>query len=79
VSGQVNTLLVRSGVEVLVTGGTPGTMTAKQAASTGPIVGISISNPVGQGLAQSLARRGGNVTGVSLDGTQTWATGWSCW
>jgi putative ABC transport system substrate-binding protein len=62
--------LLRSGVDVLVTGGTAATVTAKQATATLPIVGVSVTDPVGQGLAQSLARPGGNVTGISLDGTE---------
>jgi ABC-type uncharacterized transport system substrate-binding protein len=42
--------LLRSGVDVLVAGGTPAAVTAKQATSTVPIVGISVSNPVENGL-----------------------------
>ncbi len=62
--------LLRSGVDVLVTGGTAAAVTAKQATSTVRIVGILFTDPVGQGLVQSLARPGGNVTGISLDGTE---------
>ena len=58
--------LLRSGVNVLVTGGTAATVTAKQATATVPIVGI-FTDPVGEGLVQSLARPGGNVTGISLE------------
>jgi putative ABC transport system substrate-binding protein len=62
--------VLRSGVVMLVTGGTAAAVTAKQATSTVPIVGISVTDPVGQGLVQSLARPGRNVTGISLDGTE---------
>ncbi len=58
--------LLRLGVDVLVTGGTAITVSAKQATSTVPIVGISVGDPVATGLVQSLARPGGNVTGISL-------------
>ncbi len=57
--------LVRSKVDVLVVHSTPGTRAAKQATSTIPIVMVSVADPVGAGLVASLARPGGNVTGVS--------------
>jgi putative ABC transport system substrate-binding protein len=44
---------------------------AKQATSTIPIVAISIVDPVGSGLVASLARPGGNVTGLSTLGNDT--------
>jgi putative tryptophan/tyrosine transport system substrate-binding protein len=50
-------------VDVIVTGGTPATMAAKQATSVIPIV---FADPVGMGLVASLARPGGNVTGLSV-------------
>ncbi len=62
--------LLRLGVDVLVTGGTAATVTAKQATSIVPIVAMSISDPVALGLVQSLARPGSNVTGISLDGVE---------
>jgi putative ABC transport system substrate-binding protein len=63
--------LLRSGVDVLVTGGTAATTTANQTTSTVPIVGISVSHPVESGLVQSLARPGGNVTAISNAGFDT--------
>ena len=58
--------LVSRNVDVIVTiGGTPAALAAKNATSTIPIVFTSVSNPVGAGLVQSLARPGDNVTGFS--------------
>jgi putative tryptophan/tyrosine transport system substrate-binding protein len=52
-------------VDIIVTGGTPATMAAKQATSVIPIVAATAGDPVGVGLVASLARPGGNVTGLS--------------
>jgi putative ABC transport system substrate-binding protein len=57
--------LLTMGLDVLVTVGTPSTLAAKQATSTLPIVFMNVRDPVGVGLVGSLARPGGNVTGVS--------------
>jgi putative ABC transport system substrate-binding protein len=57
--------LVRSGVDVIVTTGTRETLAAKQATSTTPIVMLLVPDPVGQGLAKTLARPGGTVTGLT--------------
>ena len=57
--------LVRLQPDVIVTTGTPGTLAAKQATSTIPIVMASVGDPVGRGFVASLARPGGNITGVS--------------
>ena len=58
--------LVALKVDVLVVPGTPGALAAKQATRTIPIVFAGVSDPVESGLVTSLARPGGNVTGVSL-------------
>jgi putative ABC transport system substrate-binding protein len=58
--------LVRQHVDVIVTAGTPAGFAAKKATSTIPIVLGANSDPVGVGLAASLARPGGNATGNSL-------------
>ena len=58
--------LVRLNVEIIVTQGTDATLAAKNATSSIPIVFISIGDPVGAGLVASLARPGGNITGLSL-------------
>ena len=57
--------LVGLQVEVIVTWGTPATLAAKNATTTIPIVTAAVVDPVGTGLVESLARPGGNVTGVS--------------
>jgi len=54
--------------EVIVTVTTQGTRAAKDAIQTIPIVMVSITDPVGQGLVESLAHPGGNITG-STDAT----------
>jgi putative tryptophan/tyrosine transport system substrate-binding protein len=58
--------LVQINVDVIVAIGTPPALAAKRGTSTVPIVMISVADPVGSGLVQSLARPGGNVTGLSL-------------
>jgi putative ABC transport system substrate-binding protein len=58
--------LVTLQVDVLVATGTPAAVAAKQATSTIPIVMVAASDPVGARLVTSLARPGGNITGLSL-------------
>ena len=60
------TELVRLKVDVIVTRGTPATLTAKQATQTIPIVMASSGDPVLEGIVASLARPGGNVTGLHI-------------
>jgi len=57
--------LVRLKVDVIVTAGPPGTRAAKEAAVTIPIVMAQDSDPVGNGYVASLARPGGNITGLA--------------
>jgi putative tryptophan/tyrosine transport system substrate-binding protein len=57
--------VVRLKVDVIVTWATPSTLAAKQATAVIPIVFAAVSDPVGTGLVASLARPGGNVTGLS--------------
>ena len=57
--------LVRLKVDVIVTSGTPQVLAAKQATSVIPIVFATAGDPVGNNLVASLARPGGNVTGLS--------------
>jgi len=57
--------LVRLKVDAIVTAGATDTRAAKQATSTIPIVMAFDSDPVGSGFVASLARPGGNITGLS--------------
>ena len=70
-NGQVSRLqglvteLVAAKVDILVTAGNPATLAAKQVTSSIPIVTATGPDPVELGLVASLARPGGNVTGVT--------------
>ena len=57
--------LVRLKPDVILTAGTPGTLAAKQATQSIPIVAALVGDPVAAGLVLSLAKPGGNVTGLS--------------
>jgi len=69
--GQLNKLpalaadLARRHVDLMVVGSTPGAFAAKQATSTIPIVMVTTGDPVVNGLVKSLARPGGNITGMT--------------
>jgi len=62
--------------DVIVTLSTPGAIAAKNATSTIPIVVPAMGDPVAMGLAGSLARPGGNLTGLSLEMTQDLSGKW---
>jgi ABC-type uncharacterized transport system substrate-binding protein len=57
--------LVRLNLDVIVTPGTPAALAAKQATGTIPIVFAGVADAVGAGLVASLARPGGNITGLT--------------
>jgi putative ABC transport system substrate-binding protein len=57
--------LVRLGVDLIVTRGTPAARAAKNATEKIPIVMAAIGEPLGVGVVESLARPGGNLTGLS--------------
>jgi putative ABC transport system substrate-binding protein len=59
------TELVGQNVEVIVAGSNPGVLAAKQATDAIPIVMATTGDPIAGGLVESLARPGGNVTGVT--------------
>lgn len=58
--------LVKLQVDVIFTGGTQGTLAAKRATTTIPIVVGGAGDLVGSGLVESLARPGGNITGSTV-------------
>jgi putative ABC transport system substrate-binding protein len=58
--------LVHLRVDVIVAATTPAAQAAKDATATVPIVMVVIADPVGSGLVPSLARPGGNITGLSF-------------
>jgi putative ABC transport system substrate-binding protein len=58
--------LVHLKVDIIVTTGSIATLAAKKASGTIPIVFAGASDPVGTGIVSSLARPGGNITGLSL-------------
>jgi putative ABC transport system substrate-binding protein len=60
---------VRLKVDVIVTSGTPPVLAAKQATAVIPIVFAVASDPIGNALVASLARPGGNITGLSIQQT----------
>jgi len=62
---QLAAELVRLNVNVIVAGGTVAALAAKQATKTIPVVFVNVADPLGVGLAESLARPGGNTTGMS--------------
>jgi ABC-type uncharacterized transport system substrate-binding protein len=57
--------LVRLKVDLIVTGGQNDARAAKNATKTIPIVGTSLGDPIANGLVESLARPGGNLTGFT--------------
>jgi ABC-type uncharacterized transport system substrate-binding protein len=65
-AAEVAAEFVRLKVDIIVASGTPQVIALKQATSVIPIVSPTMGDPVGAGLVASLARPGGNVTGLSL-------------
>jgi len=57
--------LIAVKVDVIVTAGTPAALAMKNATTTVPLVMVAVGDPVGTGLVPSLARPGGNLTGLS--------------
>ena len=68
--GAIAKELVERNVDVIVVMNTEAAIAAKQVTSTVPIVMANPGDPVGTGLVASLARPGGNVTGLSFQGTE---------
>jgi len=62
---ELATELIRLKVDVLMAGSPAGAMAAKKASATVPIVFAGVGDPVTSGIVASLARPGGNITGVA--------------
>jgi putative tryptophan/tyrosine transport system substrate-binding protein len=60
--------LVRLPVALLLAWGAANALAAKRATTTIPIVFVGVANPIGRGLVPSLARPGGNITGIASEG-----------
>jgi putative ABC transport system substrate-binding protein len=69
--------LVRLKVDVIVTFFTPTALAAKQATREIPVVMAGAGDPLATGLVASLARPGGNVTGLTSGGAEVAGKSWS--
>jgi ABC-type uncharacterized transport system substrate-binding protein len=68
--------LVRSNVDVVVVGSAAGALAAKNAATTTPVVFVAVTDAIDIGVVSSLARPGGNITGVSMAVGEGFAGKW---
>ena len=57
--------LIAAKVDVIVTAGTPATLTVKKMTASVPVVMIAVGDPVGTGVVESLRHPGGNITGLT--------------
>jgi putative tryptophan/tyrosine transport system substrate-binding protein len=60
--------LVRLAVALILAWGATSALAAQHVAATIPIVFVGVANPIGRGLVASLARPGGNITGMASEG-----------
>jgi putative ABC transport system substrate-binding protein len=67
---QMATELVRLNLDLIVASNTPAARAAKEATTTVPIVVPVMGDPLGDGLVASLARPGGNITGMTFLGPE---------
>ena len=70
-SAQIISEFVRLKVDIIFTYGTAAVLMAKHATSSIPIVFAAAADPVGNGIVASLGRPGGNVTGMSIQQTDS--------
>jgi putative ABC transport system substrate-binding protein len=68
--------VVDSNVDLICTNATPAATAAKQATASVPIVALGMADPVRAGLVASLARPGGNLTGLSMGFDQAFVGKW---
>ena len=64
--------LVQLRVDAIFTTGTPAIFAVKEATKTIPVIFFSTSDPVGTGVVASLARPGGNITGITALASDLW-------
>src|SRR5260221_4535272 len=67
---QIAGELIRAGVDILVTAGTPATLAARSATTTIPIVLVGVGDPVAAGVVGNLAQPDGYATGLSLSSAE---------
>ena len=65
--------MVQEGINLLVVGGTTPAILAKRTTASKPIIFVGVSDPIGSGLIQSLARPGGNATGLATAHEEAYA------
>jgi putative ABC transport system substrate-binding protein len=65
--------MIRAGAELLLVGGTTPAMIVNKVTNAKPLVFVGVSDPIGAGLAQSLARPGGNATGLATAHEEAYA------
>ena len=63
---------------MILANGTPSVAALQHITRTLPIVFVGVSDPVGAGFVDSLARPGGNVTGFITSNTVSAGNGWNC-
>jgi putative ABC transport system substrate-binding protein len=70
--------LVAFAPDVILAGGTPSVVAMQQATPTVPIIFVAVTDPVGAGIVESLARPSGNTTGFSTFEYGSVRNGWNC-
>jgi putative ABC transport system substrate-binding protein len=70
-TGETVAEFARMKVDVIFVGGDSEVLAAKRATATIPLVAVAVGDPVGNGLIESLAHPGGNITGMSLALSET--------